>query len=176
MVIQKIKYVNFDGMDCVGSFNFNLSQQDFVRLSLRYPPDIKTAYEKMVAEGNIEGGYDLLTDIIETAYGVREGDAFIKNRKMNGKDTRPDLANFKFTPAFDQLMSDLMSDSDVLLTFFRSLTNVQMSEADFQKMSKEIKETMDAEDEKPIAVEETNQNGTKKTKKKKATEVEFTEA
>ena len=169
MIIQKIKYVNLDGVDSVGSFNFNLSQQDFVRLSLRYQPSITEAYEKMVAEKDLEGAYDLLTDVIESAYGVREGDAFIKNRRSNGRDSRPDLANFKFTPAFEQLMIDLMADKDLLLNFFRNLTNVPMSDEDFEKMSKEIGETLDEVEE------DKNQNGTKKTKKTKEKEVEFTE-
>jgi len=139
MVNQKITYLNLDGIECVDTFAFNLGQQDFVRLELRYQPGIQKCYEKLIADNNLEAAYDLLTDLVQTSYGVREGNSFVKNRRINGRDTRPDLANFAFHPAFEQLMVDLMGDSNVLLGFFRNLTNVPMSDADFARMAAAIK-------------------------------------
>lgn len=166
MVVQKIKYVNLDGKQCEENYSFNLSQQDFVRLSLRYQPSIEQAYENLVDSGNLEGAYDLLADLIESSYGVREGDAFIKNRRIQGRDSRPDLANFKFHPAFDQLMLDLMGEPDLLIHFFRNLTNVPMTEEDFNKFSKEIK-AIEAEVQEVVEVEEEEEKEEKKTTKKK---------
>lgn len=143
MIIQKISYTNLDDVECTEAFAFNLSQQDFVRLELRYQPGIEAAYEKMVAEGNLEAAYDLLTDLIESSYGVRMGSAFVKNRRINGRDTHPDLANFKFQPAFEQLMIDLMSSTDTLLHFFRNLTNVKMTDEEFKRMAASLKKEVE---------------------------------
>lgn len=139
MISQKITYTDLDEKEQTKTFMFNLGQQDFVRLQLRYPPTIQECYEKLVAENDIEGAYDLLSDLIESAYGVREGDAFVKNRRVNGRDTRPDLANFKFQPAFEQLMVDLLNNKDILLNFFRNLTTVKMSDEEFNRFAESIK-------------------------------------
>lgn len=150
MISQKITYTDLDEKVQTKTFMFNLGQQDFVRLQLRYPPTIQECYEKLVAENNIEGAYDLLSDLIESAYGVREGDAFVKNRRVGGRDTRPDLANFKFQPAFEQLMADLLGNRDVLLNFFRNLTTVKMTDEDFNRFAEAIK---NENEETPALVE-----------------------
>lgn len=140
MVNQKIEYVSLDGESCSGIFSFNLSKQDFVRLQLKYQPGILETYQAMEADKNIVGAYDLLADLIESAYGVREGDLFVKNRTAFGRDSRPDLANFKFHPAFDELMVMLMNDTPMLLDFFRNLTNVKMTDEEFELFAKKVKD------------------------------------
>lgn len=165
MVTQKINYTNLDGVKCEQTYAFNLSEQDFVRMSLKYQPSIQACYDKMVKAGDIVGGYDLLTDLIESSYGVREGDSFVKNRVVGGVNSRPDLANFKFHPAFEQFMIDLVTDTDLLLSFFKHITNVPLSEDAFNKLAERVK----AEEKK----------GTVKTKDDKAdgtTEDDITDA
>lgn len=157
MITKKIAYTDLDGNQREGDFAFNLSQQDFVRFELRYDPGrdvpekdkmdengvkvphIQLAYQKLVNSNDLEGAYDLLADLIVTAYGVREGDSFVKNRRVNGRDTRPDLGNFLYHPAFEQLMVDLMTNTDTLLGFFKNLTNVALSDEAYAKMAEAIK-------------------------------------
>ena len=140
MVNKVLSFTDLDGNACTKTYSFNLSQQDFVRMQLKYQPGIQECHAKLMAEGDIQGAYDLLADLIESAYGVREGDSFVKNRKLNGLDTRPDLANFKFHPAFDTLIIELMQDTPTLLEFFRNLTSVQMSEEEFNSFAATIKQ------------------------------------
>lgn len=140
MVNQKIEYTDLDGKERSGIYSFNLSKQDFVRMQLKYQPGIQEAYQKMIDEGNIVGAFDLLADLIESSYGVREGDMFVKNRNSFGRDSRPDLANFKFHPAFDELMAMLMNDTPLLLDFFRNLTNVKMSDDEFELFAAKVKD------------------------------------
>ena len=139
MVNKILSYTDLDGNKCTKTYAFNLSQQDFVRMQLKYQPGIQECHAKLMAEGNVEGAYDLLADLIESAYGVREGDAFVKNRRMNGLNSRPDLANFKFHPAFDELIIELMQDTPTLLEFFRNITSVQMTEEEFDNFAATIK-------------------------------------
>lgn len=139
MVNKVLSFTDLDGNQCTKTYSFNLSQQDFVRMQLKYQPGIQECHAKLMAEGDIQGAYDLLADLIESAYGVREGDSFVKNRKLNGLDTRPDLANFKFHPAFDTLIIELMQDTPTLLEFFRNLTSVQMTDAEFESFAATIK-------------------------------------
>ena len=96
MVSKKISFTSLDGDAVEKDFLFNLNQQDFVRLELRYNPptevpgdknpdgtkktNLQIMYERYVADNNLEAAYDLLTDLIETAYGVREADAFVKKQ------------------------------------------------------------------------------------------------
>lgn len=170
MVSKKIIYTDLNGEEQEKEFMFNLNQQDFVRLELRYDlgfvylqkptpkthpdlfnpdgshkPNIQIAYETFVKEKNLEAAYDLLTDLICSAYGVREADSFVKNRRINGRDTRPDLANFNGHPAFDVLMMDLMKDVNDLMVFFRNLTSVKMSDEDFAKMAATVQKELEPE-------------------------------
>ena len=174
MVTKKIAYVDLNGQECEKEFMFNLNKQDFVRLELRYdlgivhitPPtpetnpelfnpdgtnktNIQIAYETFIKNKNLEAAYDLLTDLICSAYGVREEDSFVKNRRINGRDTRPDLANFNGHPAFDALMMDLMGDPGMLLLFFRNLATVKMSDEDFSKMALTVKQEVERETANP---------------------------
>ena len=142
MVNKVLSFTDLDGNQCTKTYSFNLSQQDFVRMQLKYQPGIQECHAKLMAEGDIQGAYDLLADLIESAYGVREGDSFVKNRKLNGLDTRPDLANFKFHPAFDTLIIELMQDTPTLLEFFRNLTSVQMTDAEFESFAATIKKEL----------------------------------
>ena len=158
MVSKKISFTSLDGDAVEKDFLFNLNQQDFVRLELRYNPptevpedknpdgtkktNLQIMYERYVADKNLEAAYDLLTDLIETAYGVREADAFVKNRRVNGRDTRPDLANFRYHPACEELMMELMGDVGLLMEFFRNLTSVKMSDEAFAKMAETVKQEM----------------------------------
>lgn len=158
MVSKTLKYTSLDGDSKEQDFLFNLNQQDFVRLELRYSPDkeepedinpdgtkktnLQIMYERYVADKNLEAAYDLLTDLIETAYGVREGDSFVKSRRVNGRETRLDLANFRYHPACEALMMELMNDMGMLMEFFRNLTSVKMTDEVFAKMAETVKKEM----------------------------------
>jgi hypothetical protein len=161
MISKKIAFTTLDGEAVEKDFLFNLNQQDFVRLELRYDPptkeendinpdgskktNLQIMYERYVNDKNLEAAYDLLTDLIETSYGVREGDAFVKNRRVNGRDSRADLANFRYHPACEELMIELMNDVDMLMDFFRNLTSVKMSDEAFAKMAETVKKEVNDE-------------------------------
>ena len=139
MINKEITYVSLDGATLTKTYAFNLSQQDFVRMQLKYSPGIQEFHAQMMAEGNLQGAYDMLADLIEFSYGVREGDSFVKNRVIGGVNSRPDLANFKFHPAFDELMIQLMQDMPTLLEFFRNITSVQMTQEEFDTFAEVVR-------------------------------------
>lgn len=144
MIQKTIEFTSLDEVKCRETFSFNLGNQDFVRMQLKYQPSLEECHKALVAAGDIEGAYDMLADLIESSYGVREGNAFVKNRRINGINSRPDLANFKFHPAFDELIVQLMADTPTLIEFFRNITSVKMTEEEFDSFAKTIKKDMAA--------------------------------
>lgn len=85
MLKQKVKYEDFDGNIQDETLYFNLSRMELVALQGRYGKEDMAKYiEKLIEDKNLEKMYELLNDIVLTAYGVRseDGKRFIKNEQI----------------------------------------------------------------------------------------------
>ena len=85
MLKQKVKYEDFDGNIQDEILYFNLSRMELVALQGRYGKEDMAKYiEKLIEDKNLEKMYELLNDIVLTAYGIRseDGKRFIKNDQI----------------------------------------------------------------------------------------------
>lgn len=119
MLKQKVKYEDFDGNIQDETLYFNLSRMELVALQGRYGKEDMVKYiEKLIEDKNLEKMYELLNDIVLTAYGVRseDGKRFIKNEQIREE--------FVQSLAYEALIEDFHDETrKVLENFVTGITS-----------------------------------------------------
>lgn len=119
MLKQKVKYEDFDGNIQDETLYFNLSRMELVALQGRYGKEDMAKYiEKLIEDKNLEKMYELLNDIVLTAYGVRseDGKRFIKNEQIREE--------FVQSLAYEALIEDFHDETrKVLENFITGITS-----------------------------------------------------
>lgn len=119
MLKQKVKYEDFDGNIQDETLYFNLSRMELVALQSRYGKEDMAKYiEKLIEDKDLEKMYELLNDIVLTAYGVRseDGKRFIKNEQIREE--------FVQSLAYEALIEDFHDETrKVLENFVTGITS-----------------------------------------------------
>lgn len=119
MLKQKVKYEDFDENIQDETLYFNLSRMELVALQGRYGKEDMAKYiEKLIEDKNLEKMYELLNDIVLTAYGVRseDGKRFIKNEQIREE--------FVQSLAYEALIEDFHDETrKVLENFVTGITS-----------------------------------------------------
>lgn len=119
MLKQKVKYEDFDGNIQDETLYFNLSRMELIALQGRYGKEDMAKYiEKLIEDKNLEKMYELLNDIVLTAYGVRseDGKRFIKNEQIREE--------FVQSLAYEALIEDFHDETrKVLENFVTGITS-----------------------------------------------------
>lgn len=119
MLKQKVKYEDFDGNIQDETLYFNLSRMELVALQGRYGKEDMAKYiEKLIEDKDLEKMYELLNDIVLTAYGVRseDGKRFIKNEQIREE--------FVQSLAYEALIEDFHDETrKVLENFVTGITS-----------------------------------------------------
>lgn len=107
MLKKTIKYVDFDGNERTEDFHFNLTKVEVTELSVSKKEGLET-YVKRIVDAKDNGEiFNTFKQIIMMAYGEKSPDG----RRFIKKDHGEKLADaFVETAAFDQLITDLLSD------------------------------------------------------------------
>lgn len=119
MLKQQVKYEDFDGNIQNEILYFNLNRMELVALQSRYGKEDMAKYiEKLIEDKDLEKMYELLNDIVLTAYGVRseDGKRFIKNDEIR--------ADFEQSLAYEALIEDFHDETrKVLENFVTGITS-----------------------------------------------------
>lgn len=119
MLKQKVKYEDFDGNIQDETLYFNLSRMELVALQGRYGKEDMAKYiEKLIEDKNLEKMYELLNDIVLTAYGIRseDGKRFVKNDQIREE--------FVQSLAYEALIEDFHDETrKVLENFVTGITS-----------------------------------------------------
>lgn len=119
MLKQKVNYEDFDGNIQDETLYFNLSRMELVALQGRYGKEDMAKYiEKLIEDKDLEKMYELLNDIVLTAYGVRseDGKRFIKNEQIREE--------FVQSLAYEALIEDFHDETrKVLENFVTGITS-----------------------------------------------------
>lgn len=113
MLKQKVQYEDFDGATQVEDLYFNLNRMELIALQSRYGKEDMAAYiDKLVEDKNIEKVYEILNDIVLSAYGLRseDGKRFIKNETLREE--------FKQSLAYEALIEDFHDETRKVLESF----------------------------------------------------------
>ena len=113
MLKQKVQYEDFDGATQVETLYFNLNRMELIALQSRYGKEDMAAYiDKLVEDKDIEKVYEILNDIVLSAYGLRseDGKRFIKNETIREE--------FKQSLAYEALIEDFHDETRKVLESF----------------------------------------------------------
>lgn len=113
MLKQKVQYEDFDGATQVETLYFNLNRMELIDLKSRYGKEDMAAYiDKLVEDKDIEKVYEILNDIVLSAYGIRseDGKRFIKNETIREE--------FKQSLAYEALIEDFHDETRKVLESF----------------------------------------------------------
>lgn len=124
MIKKTISYTDYDGVERVEDFYFNLNTIELTRLQGKYENDIPTYITKLSKNNNLMGMVNLLEDLILTSYGEKsvDGRKFIKNEEI-----REEFSN---TIAYAKLFEELFTDQEEAEKFGKGIVSeVRESEA-----------------------------------------------
>ena len=113
MLKQKVQYEDFDGGTQVEDLYFNLNRMELIALQSRYGKEDMAAYiDKLVEDKDIEKVYEILNDIVLSAYGLRseDGKRFLKSETIREE--------FKQSLAYDALIEDFHDETRKVLESF----------------------------------------------------------
>lgn len=115
MLKKTIKYEDFNGTEREEDFYFNLSKAELVKMATQKSGSFTEYLERLVKEQNQEEIYKMFTDIVLSAYGEKseDGRRFIKSAELSKA--------FSETPAFDELLMEMMTDANAASTFVNGI-------------------------------------------------------
>jgi hypothetical protein len=109
MIIRTITYTNFDDEEVTKSYAFHLSKTDLVELEVSEQEGFKEMIENIVKTNDRKALVEQFKRIVLMAYGVREGDRFIKNDQLREE--------FSQTPAYEALFMELATQEGKAVEF-----------------------------------------------------------
>lgn len=136
MLKREVKYKNADDEDVTETLYFNLGKVDLIELEIDNKGGIRGVMEEMLREKDTKKLFQWLKRFILSSYGEKDGPYFRKSDEIR--------ENFASTLAFDQLIYDLLSDSDAAADFLIGIMP-QEYRGDPAKIKKEIRDQIAAE-------------------------------
>lgn len=119
MLIKKINYTDFNGVERSEDFMFNLTKSEITEMQLEVTGGLTERLQKIVDTEDVPSIIEMFKELILKSYGEKsaDGKSFIKLDENGNK-----LANqFKQTAAYDALYMELASDAEVAATFINGV-------------------------------------------------------
>lgn len=116
MLKKTITYTDFDGVERVEDFYFNLTVTELIELESQGDGEgMADKIRRIVQEGNNIKILSIFKDIVLKAYGERseDGRRFIKNDQL--------AVEFSQTPAYDALITEFFVDADSASDFINGV-------------------------------------------------------
>ena len=115
MLAKPITYTDYDGVERTETFYFNISKAEIAEMELRYPGGYSTYLKKIVDAKEQLELVDAFMVFIMNSYGEKseDGKYFMKSEEASKR--------FKSSPAYDELLFELLSDSDAASNFINAI-------------------------------------------------------
>ena len=110
-------YIDWDGNERTEDFYFNLSRAECISLNNKTPGGLGSVLEKIVNANDTGTIQSTFEDLLGRSFGVKSDDG---RRLMKGKNQEYFQA-FAETPAYDDLMCDLISIPGYAAEFFNDV-------------------------------------------------------
>lgn len=131
MLVKKIKYTDFNGQEREEEFLFNLNKSELIKwLTTNGGYTIEAILQKMIETENVRDMLNEFETLIMTSYGEKslDGKRFVKTKEIQD--------NFKYSPAYDELFMELVSDASKAAEFFNKIIPSDLA-AEVDKIMKE---------------------------------------
>lgn len=115
MLIKKIKYTDYAGVEREEEFFFNLSKAELMEMQLGTSGGLEKKLQKIIESKDIPQIVEVFKDIIKKSYGVLspDGKRFIKKEELTEE--------FLQTEAYSELFMQLGTNSDEALAFINGI-------------------------------------------------------
>lgn len=115
MLAKPITYTDYDGVERTETFYFNISKAEIAEMELRYPGGYSTYLKKIIDAKEQLELVDTFMVFIMNSYGEKseDGKYFTKSEEASKR--------FKSSPAYDELLFELLSDSDAASNFINAI-------------------------------------------------------
>lgn len=115
MLKKSIKYTDYNGVERVEDFYFNLSKAEVAEMELSVDGGMSAMLQKIVESNNNKEILAMFKQIILKAYGEKseDGKRFVKNEKLS--------EGFAQTEAFSELFVELALNEDKAAEFVKGI-------------------------------------------------------
>lgn len=113
MFIRNITYTDLDQVTVTKAFHFHLSEAEVVELESEHHGGLSGFAERIQQTENYGDLVKEFKHIVLSAYGVREGDSFIKTPELR--------VRFQGNPAFSALFMEFLQNQEALTDFINGV-------------------------------------------------------
>ena len=122
MVVKKIKYTDFNGVERDEEFMFNLTEAEITEMELTTDGDLTDSIKKIVSAQNTPEIIKTFKMLLLKSYGEKSADGrrFIKSDELSKEFTQ--------TNAYSQLFMELANDDKAAVAFINGIIPESMRE------------------------------------------------
>jgi hypothetical protein len=123
MLVKEITYKDYDGNERKETAMFNLSKAELLEMELSTTGGLEQYINKIVSTQNGPELFKLFKELILKSYGEKspDGKRFIKSDQLSEE--------FSQSPAFSELMMELISDAEKCAAFVKGIVPSDLGEA-----------------------------------------------
>ena len=122
MVVKKIKYADFNGVEREEEFMFNLTEAEITEMELTTDGGLSDSIKKIIAAQDTPQIIDTFKMLLLKSYGQKSADGrrFIKSEELSKEFTQ--------TNAYSQLFMELAYDDNAAIAFINGIIPESMRE------------------------------------------------
>nr|DAW67987.1 MAG TPA: hypothetical protein [Caudoviricetes sp.] len=122
MVIKKIKYKDFNGVEREEEFMFNLTEAEITEMELMTDGGLSDSIKRIIAAQDTPQIIETFKNLLLKSYGQKSADGrlFIKNKKLTEEFTQ--------TNAYSQFFMELATDDKAAIAFINGIIPDSMRE------------------------------------------------
>ena len=122
MVVKKIKYTDFNGVEREEEFMFNLTEAEITEMELTTDGGLSDSIKKIVSAQNTPQIIETFKMLLLKSYGEKSADGrrFIKSEELTKEFTE--------TNAYSQLFMELATDDKAAVAFIKGIIPESMRE------------------------------------------------
>lgn len=122
MVVEKIKYTDFNGIEREEEFMFNLSEAEITEMELTTDGGLSDSIKKIIAAQDTPQIIKVFKMLLLKSYGEKSADGrrFVKSEKLSEE--------FSQTNAYSQLFMKLATDDKAAVAFINGIMPDSMQE------------------------------------------------
>jgi len=115
MLKKTITYVDYNGVDRVEPFYFNLTKAEITEMDLLTEGGLEAMLRKIIDTKDVPSFAKIFKTIILKSYGIKsdDGKRFIKSKELSEE--------FSQTEAYSELFMELLSDADKAAAFVNEI-------------------------------------------------------
>lgn len=122
MVVKKIKYTDFNGLEREEEFMFNLTEAEITEMELTTDGGLSDSIKKIIAAQNTPEIIKVFKMLLLKSYGEKSADGrrFVKSEELSEE--------FSQTNAYSQLFMELATDDKAAVAFINGIMPDSMQE------------------------------------------------